>query len=260
MKRDNYKGSGVRAFWDTCEDPFNLREGKRGARAVQAAFDWYVDPATAYVLKFLPEGADRLLEVGCGNGAGLSRLAGVCGKLYGIDMAGRRCRAARACAPSAVVICGDATALPFADGMFDVVYVRDLLMYGGVDRIIEESKRVLVPGGRLLLVESLRGAPWICLYRRIFYPPAHTAICRHLSFPEFSSLSPQGMRQLAARPFYLAGAFAFVFLVTGHTCLYRAVLALTGWVDNLLLRITILKKTAWRGVVVLEKKQTDDNG
>jgi SAM-dependent methyltransferase len=49
-------------------------------------------------------------------------------------------------------VCGSVTALPFADGCFDVVSAFDVVEHCADDRLaLAELVRVLVPGGRLLL-------------------------------------------------------------------------------------------------------------
>src|SRR5437762_8389145 len=99
----------------------------------------------------------RLLEIGCGEGANLHhlarRLSGV--RFVGVDftLAKARFAAVHAGAPA---VCADAGALPFADGTFDAVLVRDLLHHlpaHARQGALVEAARVLAPGGRLTLIE-----------------------------------------------------------------------------------------------------------
>jgi ubiquinone/menaquinone biosynthesis C-methylase UbiE len=75
-------------------------------------------------------------------------------------MAGRaRKRAVRAAAPIAVVE-GRAEALPFAVASFDaVVSTFSLCTVGDPELVLGEVRRVLVPGGALLLLEHVH-LPW----------------------------------------------------------------------------------------------------
>lgn len=66
-------------------------------------------------------------------------------------------------------VCGDATALPFEDGTFDVVTMFDLLEHVPDDRkAAEETLRVLKPGGYLLV--SSPNENWRFPYYRFMKP------------------------------------------------------------------------------------------
>ena len=55
----------------------------------------------------------------------------------------------------------DSERLPFAGGTFDVVTCANSFHhYPHQDRAVEEMRRVLKPGGRLLLVDGYRDRPW----------------------------------------------------------------------------------------------------
>jgi len=97
---------------------------------------------------------ERLLEIGCGEGANLRNLETRIGEavIFAVDfslpkvsfVAESEVRAA----------CAEATRLPFRDCSFDAILVRDLLHHVP-DRqgILAEAARVLRPGGRLTLIE-----------------------------------------------------------------------------------------------------------
>lgn len=102
-----------------------------------------------------------MLDVGCGGGWWLAQLAaaGVPGELlHGVDLVEARVdRARRALAPEAGVEVADATALAFEDGRFGVVLLLTTLSSaGGAARssdILREARRVLAPGGVLVVYE-----------------------------------------------------------------------------------------------------------
>ena len=56
---------------------------------------------------------------------------------------------------------GDSERLPFASGTFDfVTCANSFHHYPRQDRAVAEMHRVLRPGGRLLLIDGYRDAPW----------------------------------------------------------------------------------------------------
>ncbi len=65
--------------------------------------------------------------------------------------------------PNYTLIEGDAYALPFPDRHFDLVlnsYMFDLLPEDDFVPVLEEFKRVLKPGGRLVQINMTEGAAW----------------------------------------------------------------------------------------------------
>ena len=101
---------------------------------------------------------ERALEVAAGPGAVLARLRqqiGDSGCAVGVDLAPRMLRAARRRSPQALLVRADAHSLPFRPGAFDLVwsgYFLDLIPNAGLTPLLGEFRRVLRPGGRLLLV------------------------------------------------------------------------------------------------------------
>lgn len=98
-----------------------------------------------------------MLEIGCGEGANLYHLTGAeeaTGVRVGLDRsAGKLGFAARA-VPSARFACGDGNALPFRDGTFASVVIRDVLHHLPSPRdTLAEAARVLQPGGHFALAE-----------------------------------------------------------------------------------------------------------
>lgn len=100
---------------------------------------------------------DRVLDIGCGNGIHMHVLADHCRHIDGIDLNARMLDHARAklserAVANAEVHLGDAEALPFPDGHFDLVYsFSTLLLVPRIRRAIAEIARVLRPGGTAVL-------------------------------------------------------------------------------------------------------------
>lgn len=161
-------------------------------------------PKRAALHALAPQPGERALDVGCGAGLTLVRIAqAVCqgqareraqGPLVaGVDISPRmlavtRERAVAAGVGDCVALAeGDACALPYPDGAFDLAfcgYVLDLLPSADIPRALAELQRTLRPGGRLALLALSPGASpaarrftraYEALYRR---RPAWLAGCR----------------------------------------------------------------------------------
>ncbi len=92
----------------------------------------------------------RVLEVGCGTGLILERIAPSARQARGIDLSPGMLAAARR--RGLDVLEGSATDLPFADGAFDVVYSFKVLAHvPDIRRAVSEVSRVLTPGGTAIL-------------------------------------------------------------------------------------------------------------
>lgn len=104
-----------------------------------------------------------LLEVGCGSGGILERLAGLGAderRLAGIDLSEARIDEGRRRLPAADLRVGSAHALPFADASFDIV-AQFTLFSSVVDSavrmaIAREIERVLRPAGHVLWYDAHR--------------------------------------------------------------------------------------------------------
>ncbi len=92
----------------------------------------------------------RLLEVGCGTGLVLAKLAPHAAEAVGVDLSPAMLEHARA--RGLTVHEGSATALPFGDGSFDVVCSFKVLAHvPQIEVALSEVARVLRPGGIAVL-------------------------------------------------------------------------------------------------------------
>jgi ubiquinone/menaquinone biosynthesis C-methylase UbiE len=134
---------------------------------------WYETPLGAYVIaeeeralrRLLPEG-ESLLEVGAGTGYWLRRLAYP--KKVGVEPSEAMRAVGQRKTPEATWVAGRGEALPFSRGAFDVVFLFTTLEFvEDVERVLAEARRVLRPGGALVVgvLEAL--SPWAALYRRL---------------------------------------------------------------------------------------------
>jgi SAM-dependent methyltransferase len=100
----------------------------------------------------------RVLDVGCGNGALLLQLGARVAHGTGVDASAgmiERARRRAAGVPHLDFVHVDGPVLPFADASFDVVTSLLSFRYLDWDPLMNEIRRVLRPGGRLLIVDMV---------------------------------------------------------------------------------------------------------
>lgn len=104
-----------------------------------------------------------ILDVGCGQGAWLNRIADIRGSahgLHGVDISSERLEVAKRMNPGIAYSRGDMRDLAFPDESFDLVTAFASLMFlpdeKGFARALTEMSRVLRTGGHLFLLEPSR--------------------------------------------------------------------------------------------------------
>jgi SAM-dependent methyltransferase len=115
---------------------------------------------------FLPLGT-RVLDLGCGEGATLIHLdaAKHDATFTGVDLFESKLVLARQRLPRCTFVAASADNLPFEDASFDHVLVRDLIHHiEQPERVIDEIARVLLPRGRVDVLEPCRYNPLIALH------------------------------------------------------------------------------------------------
>lgn len=111
---------------------------------------------------------DRILDVGCGGGGALARLAPLVpeGHLTGVDYSpvsvatARETNAPAIAAGQMDILEASVERLPFTDGSFDkVLTVESFYFWPAPQENLREVLRVLAPGGRFLLVADVYQCP-----------------------------------------------------------------------------------------------------
>ena len=128
------------------------------AAAIAAVQDMRGEETERRLARLLPlTGEERALDVGTGAGAIAIGLAPLVLEVVGIDLVPELLGEARKRAPANVsFIEGDAYALPFPSDSFDLVATaRTLHHVQRPELVLAEMRRVLRPGGTMLVVDQL---------------------------------------------------------------------------------------------------------
>ena len=175
---------------------FLLGQVRKPGRWAGRPFLWMMNlshsPVTSWGLEHVAIGRDFvILDVGCGGGAAVSRLAAITpdGRVCGIDYANgsvavsRRKNAALIAAGRVDIRKASVSQLPFDPGTFDLVSAIESHYYWpDLAGSMREIRRVLKPGGTLIIIaESYRGSRFDALQRVVMKPlkSAHLTVDEH---------------------------------------------------------------------------------
>ncbi|MBV9169165.1 MAG: class I SAM-dependent methyltransferase [Chloroflexi bacterium] len=116
----------------------------------------------------------RVLDVGCGAGALVTRLAERGCLSVGVDTNEGALRLAQRAAVASIFVAGaSADHLPFSDDVFETVFAQHVIEHFEVpETLVKEWCRVLRPGGRLVLVTPNEQYP----DPESYYDPTHYQI------------------------------------------------------------------------------------
>jgi len=117
----------------------------------------------------LPPGGNAL-DVACGSGKLSQELLKVAGQVVGLDFSTGMLEVAAARAPGPRYVRGDALALPFADAEFDAATIAfGLRNLADPVRGLAEMRRVVRPGGRMVVLEFVKPRPTLAGRAYRFY-------------------------------------------------------------------------------------------
>lgn len=98
------------------------------------------------------QGAERILEVGCGTGHWLASLRPATGRLFGLDLSAGMLTQAQAREEQLSLARGTACQLPFPDACADlVICINAIHHYQRQRDFVFEARRLLRPGGALVV-------------------------------------------------------------------------------------------------------------
>jgi SAM-dependent methyltransferase len=176
--------------------------GYPGVRRLRGALDAYLSDLAG----------QRVLDFGCGRGERSVMMLGQGAEVDGIDIsqvyideAAEAARAAGHPEHQFRFVVGDAHALPYDAGAFDLVIGEGIIHHLDLDVALSEVSRVLKPGGRALFLEPLLDNPLLKLFRRIT-PSARTEDERPLSAADLARIEATGNWQVESLYCGLLGA------------------------------------------------------
>ena len=134
------------------------REYQHLAARYDEKWTFYVEATVRETMRRLPlDSRDRMLDVACGTGAFLQAVAAAHPKvrLAGVDISPEMLAVARQRLPVGVKLqVASADALPFRDDSFDIVVTTSAFHFFRVpNEVLNEMRRVLRPGGRLVITD-----------------------------------------------------------------------------------------------------------
>lgn len=167
----------VRQQYDRLADQYDVR------------WQWYIEASLQLALAvFEPQGQERVLDLACGTGQLAARVLAQWPHLQitGVDVSSQMLRRARATQLPVRWLAGEAASLPLADAQFDVVACLNAFHYfRQPSEALAEMRRVLRPGGRLIVVDWCDDyltcklcSVWLRLTDRAFYKTYSLADCQ----------------------------------------------------------------------------------
>ncbi len=172
-----------------------------------------VDPLRPLFLRYLRRGA-TMLEGGCGRGQYVAYYSARGIKVVGLDFARERLTSIHRESPDLPLCAGDVGALPFCDGTFDLYYSGGVVEHfeGGAERALGEARRVLKPGGTLLIsvpyyspmrraLALARSSQW----RRVSRPAVDVTDAGGRQFYQYAYTAPEFSRMLTAAGLHIVG-------------------------------------------------------
>ena len=193
----------------------------------ERAHDWRFLAQQRRVCAMLNGGVGRVLDIGCGPGLMTEALVERGGEVWGVDVLESALAWARAEAEKASwgdrahYVSGDAEALPFPAATFDTVIAMGVLEYlSYAHRFVSEVRRVLQPGGLLVVAVPSRIAPYHLAQRFLdrFVGPPYRGIRRlatgsvrrsHIPDHPRHPLAPWRLDRILARARFQKQASAF---------------------------------------------------
>ena len=188
----------VRDYWNRHIHDLEITKHPVGTPGFFADLDQYHFEKLHHLLRLVDfDGyrGKRVLEVGCGAGTDLARFARGGAIVSGVDLSASAIELARKNFEqqglSADLREADGEHLPFADDSFDLVYAHGVVQYtANGQRLVDESRRVLKPGGKAIF-QVYNRISWLNALSKLMKVPLEhddAPVLRKYSASEFRSM------------------------------------------------------------------------
>jgi SAM-dependent methyltransferase len=197
-----------------------------------------------------------VLELGCGGGENLMKLASQGAVVYGIDISKNvieHCNMLVSKSPFAGRIdarIGDIQAMEFPDEFFDIIYGHCVLHHLDLEAAVAEIYRCLKKDGKGIFVEPLGHNLFVRLFRK-FTPHIRTTAEKPILFSDYKIFSRKF--SLKTREFFLLSVIAFIPGMLGLDKLFEQSMDVLYKIEQGLKLDTLFRKQC--GYVVLEFKK-----
>lgn len=200
----------------------------------------------------------RVLDLGCGYGLNSIMLSGQTNEVWAIDIAQERIAQATKnikqenLSDRVFVRRMDAHHLDFQDGWFDLILANSVLLWVDKERVLQQCRRVLKPGGRILFsMETMAENPVLKLHRLRPSKRKRESMVRRLDLTAISRLS-SGFSSARSWQFHLLSPALYPMAKwKSRSHVVRSAIRKVQKVDGFLLeRFPGLRRYAW--VTVLE--------
>ncbi len=182
-----------------------------------------------------------LLDLGCGFGGKSAVFAEMGFRVTGLDGDSQRIARARKVNPHISFLHHDiSTGLPFPDNSFDVLFSCSVFQYLDHARVLAECRRILKPGGTLILTENLKNNPVTRAGRTLLKLRKHTYQSypwNHFTYGEMKALRPS-FQDTLLEVFHFSSPLA-------HAKSLQRFYPLFSKLDRQLLRFRLFRDLAW---------------
>jgi ubiquinone/menaquinone biosynthesis C-methylase UbiE len=188
----------VRDYWNQHIHDLEITRHPVGSPGFFADLDQYHFEKLHHLLRLVDFNGyrgKRVLEVGCGAGTDLVRFARGGAIVTGVDLSSSGIALARKNFEqqglSADLREADGERLPFEDDSFDLVYAHGVIQYTpDTERIVEECRRVLKPGGQAVF-QAYNRVSWLNALSKLMKVPLEhegAPVLKKFSAAEFRDL------------------------------------------------------------------------
>lgn len=219
-----------------------------------AGYHRLIDEQATELVRRVGEGRD-VLEVGCGTGLILQRVAGFARSARGIDLSPGMLERARE--RGLDVVEGSATELPFDDASFDVAYSFKVLAHvPALEQALAEMARVVRPGGHIVF-DTYNRHSLRYMVKRLFGPRSTSSSFDEGAIPtrfqtadETLACIPEGTRAVGRAGIRIAIPWAGVLRLP----------AVGRVVEGIEWRLMDSPLSRWGGFVVHTLRKSNDAG